>query len=43
MTVVPITIQQDIHQDIRPAGNWPAENSAGTYFYLYKRKSRLND
>ena len=28
----PNTIQQDIHPDIRPAGNSPAEYSAGTYF-----------
>ena len=28
------TIQKDIHPDIRPAGNSPAEYSAETYFYL---------
>ena len=37
----PNIIQQDIHPDIRSAGNSPAEYSAGTYFYLYKRKSRI--
>ena len=30
----PNTIQQDIHPDIRPAGNSPAEYLVGTYFYL---------
>ena len=37
----PNTIQQDIHPDIRPAGNSPAEYSAGTYFSLSKRKSHI--
>ena len=37
----PNTIHQDIHPDIRPAGNSPAQYSAATYFYLYKRKSRF--
>ena len=38
---LPNIIQQDIHPDIRPAGNSPAEYSAGTYFYLCKTKSRI--
>ena len=37
----PNTIQQEIHPDLRPAENSPAEYSDGTYFYLYKRKSRI--
>ena len=37
----PNTIQQDIHSDIRPSGNSPTEYLAGTYFYLYRRKSRI--
>ena len=38
---LPNTIQQDIHPDIRIAGNSPDEFSAGTYFYLYTRESRI--